>query len=82
MSYPYQDLVMEVQSVEWTSDDGVEKSITLTGGHLRVPIVTVTQENSSTNENFFVESVTRTTATIGCSSLFNGIVHIQAISTK
>tara|TARA_Y100000310_G_scaffold328047_1_gene395417 strand:- start:1309 stop:1557 length:249 start_codon:yes stop_codon:yes gene_type:complete len=82
MPYPYQDFILETQTIAWTHSDGVEKSVTLSTDHKRPPIVAVSSESSDNNMNFFVESVTLRTATIGCSNLFNGIVHLQAISVK
>jgi hypothetical protein len=79
---PYTDFVIETQTIDWALSDGVEKSVSLSSDHKRPPIVSVSMTVVDASVNFFIESVTITTATIGCSSLFNGVVHLQAISVR
>ena len=67
-------------------------SLTVTFGliHKAIPCVSVTAESTVTGDsnpimlgaNIYIESVTRTAAVVKCSALFDGYIHLHAISTR
>ena len=80
----YPSMIIEIKDVDWTPGSSTA-SVSLGGGHTRIPTVTVTgvDDSGNSNYNFFIDSVTKGTVVIGCSATnYSGKIHIQAISER
>jgi len=70
------------ENLEVTFTNQNLKAVTLSGGHIHTPYVTVIPSDSLlANFNFFTSSITNTGVTIECSANYTGTVYVQAVST-
>jgi len=71
-------LTVEIGEVTFTNSSS--ENVTFSSTHKSVPSVVASYEGS-TPVNVFIATVTKTGATIETSSIINGVVHFQAISS-
>tara|TARA_R110001583_G_scaffold7985_8_gene38908 strand:+ start:7184 stop:7423 length:240 start_codon:yes stop_codon:yes gene_type:complete len=74
----FDHIIIETGTVSFT--DSSSESIVFTEEHNSAPAIVASYEGS-TSVNVFVTSVTKTGATIETSSIINGVVQFQAISS-